>query len=302
MTNYLILIAFSAALGTACDSDDAEETAAPDAAPAVATARLNYSDVTLPNLGSDFVYEGWLIVDDEPIAAGRFSVDDEGVADPAEFSIDVDDAEQASLFVLTVEPATGDAPEAASTHIVAGALSGGSASLVTNHPAALDTDFSSASGSYILATPTTGDASLQEQGIWWLSPGEPATAGLDLPTLPTGWAYEGWIVGANGPISTGRFTSAAGADDDGAGSTKGPVGDGPPFPGQDFITPATVLNDGATVAVISVEPEPDNGAAPFLIKPLVHNPIGTGVAPTEHLMVNNAEATLPTATVQITIE
>lgn len=302
MPNYLVLIVFAASLGTACDSDEASEAPAPDAAPTVATARLNYSDVTLPNLGSDFVYEGWLIVDDEPVAAGRFSVDDEGLAEPAEFSIDVDDAEKASLFVLTVEPATGDAPEAASTHIIAGAISAGSASLVTNHPAALNTDFASATGSYILATPTTGDAARQDQGIWWLSPGEPATAGLDLPALPAGWAYEGWIVGADGPVSTGRFTSAAGADGDGAGSAKGPVGDGPPFPGQDFITPATVLNDGATVAVISVEPEPDNAAAPFLIKPLVHNPIGIEVAPTEHVMVNNAAATLPTATVQITIE
>ena len=91
-------------------------------------------------------------------------------------------------------------------------------------------------------------------------------------------------------------------DGDGAGSTKGPVGDGPPFPGQDFITPATVLNNGATVAVISVEPEPDNAPAPFLIKPLVHDPIGAAVAPTEHTMVNNAAATLPAATIQIAAE
>jgi hypothetical protein len=302
MPNYLVLIAFAATLGAACDSDDPIENSGADATTATATALINYSDVTLPDLGSDYVYEGWLIVDDAPVTAGRFTVDANGVMTPAEFSVDADQADRASVFVLTVEPATGDAPEPASTHILAGAISGGASSLVTDHPAALDTDFATAAGSYILATPTTGDDTVQEQGIWWLSPGDPATAGLDLPTLPDGWAYEGWIVGADGPVSTGRFTDAAGMDGDGAGSTKGPVGDGPPFPGQDFITPATVLNNGATVAVISVEPEPDNAPAPFLIKPLVHDPIGAAVAPTEHTMVNNAAATLPAATIQIAAE
>ena len=301
MPNYLVLIAFAATLGAACDSDETESPAA-DATVAAGTSLLSYSDVTLPNLGADFVYEGWLITDDGPVTAGRFSVDDSGALTPAEFSVDAEQAEAASLFVLTVEPATGDAPEPASTHILAGAISAGASSLVTDHPAALNTDFAAAAGSYILATPTTGDDTLQEQGIWWLSPGEPMTAGLDLPELPEGWAYEGWIVGANGPVSTGRFTDAAAADADGAGSTKGPSGDGPAFPGQDFITPATILNDGATVAVISVEPEPDNEAAPFLIKPLVHDPIGTAVAPTEHTMANNAAATLPSATIQIAAE
>ena len=63
--------------------------------------------------------------------------------------------------------------------------------------AALGVDFSTATGSYILATPSTAsDTGDNDQGIWWLVPGTTKTASLDLPTLPAGWMYEGWVVGA----------------------------------------------------------------------------------------------------------
>jgi hypothetical protein len=259
---------------------------------------VSYLTSSLPALGSDFVYEGWIIVDDAPVSAGRFTVDESGVPTPAAFALDQADADAATLFVLTIEPAQGDDPAPSSTHLLAGPIVDGSASLTIDHAAALATDFTAAAGSYILATPTTGDMSLQEQGIWWLNPGETKTASLDLPDLPEGWVYEGWVVGAGGPVSTGRFLDAGAADDDLAGASKGPTGDGPPFPGQDFISPALTLNDGSFKAVITVEPEPDNSAMPFLIKPLVHDPIGSDVAPTQHTMVNNAAATTPTATIE----
>lgn len=67
-------------------------------------------------------------------------------------------------------------------------------------------------------------------------------------------------------MSTGRFTAVDAADEDGAGPTGGPD-DFPPLPGQDFIDPPMVLVGSA--AVISVEPEPDDGAGPFALKPLI---------------------------------
>lgn len=294
LVSYAVLM--SACILEAEDEADAVET--PDAG-SIESRTLSFDFSSLPQLGDDFVYEGWLIVEGAPVTSGRFSVDDQGVTSPAEFDLDIEQADAATVFVLTIEPAVDDVPEPSHTHILAGAIESGAASLSANHPAALGTDFSDAAGSYILATPTTGDGTLQEQGIWWLNPGDTKTAGLDLPTLPDGWAYEGWVVGSDGPISTGRFVDAAGADDDGAGADKGDVGDGPAFPGQDFINPAMVLNDGATVTVISVEPDPDNSGMPFLIKPLVHNPIGAEVAPTSHVMANNAAATLPAGSLSI---
>ena len=85
------------------------------------------------------------------------------------------------------------------------------------------------------------------------------------------------MVGAEGPISTGRFTSASGEDSDGTGPDAGPE-PGPPFPGQDFVDPAIDLT--GYVAVISVEPEPDNSMGPFTLKPLMDrfiDDIGEGV-------------------------
>ncbi|MCZ6807059.1 MAG: hypothetical protein O7F08_08910 [Deltaproteobacteria bacterium] len=52
-------------------------------------------------------------------------------------------------------------------------------------------------------------------------------------------------------------------------------------------------------AVISVEPDPDDGSAPFFIKPLVH-PIASVEPPTTQVMDNNAAATSPSGTVSIT--
>jgi hypothetical protein len=124
------------------------------------------------------------------------------------------------------------------------------------------------SGGFILKTPTThADDGDDSQGIWWLQliNGGPS-ASLVLPELPNGWVYEGWVVGDNGPISTGRFMAANQEDSDGAGMTAGPDGF-PMFAGQDFIAPPMDLIGHA--AVISVEPEPDDSPMPFALKPLI---------------------------------
>ena len=71
-----------------------------------------------------------------------------------------------------------------------------------------------------------------------------------LPALPAGWIYEGWVVGPEGPVSTGRFTQVMGADSDAGGPTAGPRST-PPFPGQDFIMPPVSLI--GYQAVVSIE-------------------------------------------------
>ena len=302
MNKSLITLASCLSLFAACAADEGDDPVNPGGADGggdVEGPMVSYSASSLPELGADYVYEGWIIVNDAPVTAGRFTVDENGDATPAWFGLDQADADAATLYVLTIEPAVGDDPAPSSTHLLAGPISGGSADLTIGHAAALGTDFLSAAGSYILATPTTGDMTLQEQGIWWLTPGETKTSSLELPTLPKGWVYEGWVVGADGPVSTGRFTDVAAADDDLAGPAKGGTGNGPPFPGQDFITPASTLNDGSFKAVITVEPDPDDSDKPFLIKPLVHDPIGLEVAPMRHAMVNNAANTTPIATIDI---
>jgi hypothetical protein len=266
---------------------------------ATGTADLSLEFTDLPELGPDFVYEGWLITDDGPVSTGRFTVDSDGMPSESSFSVDALDAGAAGAFVLTIEPTTGDDPAPSDTHIVAGDLAEGSAQLSIAHAAALGDDFTGAVGEYILAAPTGGEGTPFQYGIWWLIPGEPPSAGLALPNLPGGWAYEGWVASADGPVSTGRFTDVAAADSDGAGPDAGPeTGAAPPFPGQDFVGPSRDLTDGYT-AVISVEPDPDDSTGPFFIKPLVH-PIASVEPPTTQAMDNNAAATSPTGTATLT--
>jgi hypothetical protein len=165
------------------------------------------------------------------------------------------------------------------------------------HPAALGTDFADAAGEYILETPSSGDvADDYDQGIWWLVPGADGMApGLRLPALPAGWTYEGWVVGADGPVSTGTFDAADVADADGAGEAAGPDGS-PAFPGQDFVDPARLLTDGHA-AVISVEPVPDDSPMPFAIKPLTDMTVESVMAPSTQAMSNTAADTVPSGSV-----
>lgn len=216
----------------------------------------------LEPLGADFLYEGWLIVDGRPVSAGRFDITDR----TREVAFELEgDLSRATAYVLTIEPKKNDDPAPSEVHVLGGELLQGRATLTTQHPTAFGVDLASARGGFILETPTTPEAADFDQGVWYVDPvhGRPS---LMLPELPRGWTYEGWIVGPNGPISTGRFRTAAGPDGDGAGPGAGSAGS-PPFPGQDFIDPPLSL-DGLPV-VVSVEPEPDDSTAPFAIKPLV---------------------------------
>lgn len=94
----------------------------------------------------------------------------------------------------------------------------------------------------------------------------------NLPTLNDGFQYEGWAVIDGTPVSTGTFTRVDAADeaDEFSGDTPGPA-----YPGEDFLVNAP---DGLTFptdlseanVVISIEPDPDDSALPFFLKPLAH--------------------------------
>lgn len=258
------------------------------------TSEITFVAKNLAPLGDDYDYEGWLITPKGAIATGKFDIT-KGETTPHVFKVDPNDAKSASKFVLTIEPQneTGaDIKNASSVHIIGGDIRNNTAILTTSHGTALGTDFSEATGKYILATPSNKNAT-PTQGIWFIDNSSGAAKpGLSLPNLPTGWKYEGWIVDGS-PISTGTFLKANEADSDKAGSTAGTEAT-PAFPGQDFVNPAKDLI-GKT-AVISVEPDPDNSKAPFSIKPLVGtitNEAGKMV------LANKAADNLPKATISI---
>lgn len=276
----------------ACGTDDTGTTGD--------TVMFQQTFYGLEDLGAEYVYEGWLIVDGAPVSTGRFDIGDDGVSSVDVFEVSAADAEAASAFVLTIEPAQGDVPEPSSVHVLAGDLDGSTADLSVDHAAALATDFSNASGSFILKTPTSASDTDDNLGIWWLDPTAGPAATLNLPTLPEGWVYEGWVVGTDGPVSTGRFSAGDVADHDGVGPEAGTDGctlsdSCPPFPGQDFISPA--LDLVGLAAVISVEPEPDNSPAPFALKPLIDASIEDIAAPATQSMENMSSNNNPTGSV-----
>jgi len=249
---------------TSCSSDD-------DNGPANSDLTLNLSG--LESLGADFVYEGWIIVGGSPISTGIFT----SVTFPQSFSVDTEQLESATKFVLSIEPTIDSDPLPSATKILAGDFSGTNAS-VSTIPVG---DFSNAVGKYILATPTNGMSSNENSGIWFLDlPNSmpPPLTGLTLPELSDGWKYEGWAVISGTPVTTGKFTNVNATDEFDDFSDSMPLGmpngaDGF-FPGEDFLLNApsglTFPTDlaGAT-AVISVEPYPDNSPMPFALKPLV---------------------------------
>ena len=136
------------------------------------------------------------------------------------------------------------------------------------------------------------------------------TAGLTLATLlpGSGWKYEGWVVINGTPFSTGTFLSPTGADSNAASPTYS-TGGGPPFPGEDFLINApmgatfpvdlttTGTGGGATV-VISIEPSPDDSAAPFTLKPLTAMVPAGAADHVAYPMINGA-AEFPTGTATI---
>lgn len=265
----------SSVLFMSCD-DDTENL--------LSTLTLSFSG--LSDLGSSEVYEGWIIVDGSPVSTGIFTVDGNGDLSKSNFNVATDDLEAATMFVLSIEPANDTDPAPSDLKVLSGAFSGSSASLDLG----IIADFSGIAGKYILATPTSMDDTDENSGIWFLdlATGSP-TLGLTLPDLSSNdnWIYEGWAVfpGASGPISTGTFENANGFDSNMAGPYKGMNGDGPAFPGDDFVTGS---NSGVTfpsdlaggMVVISVEPQIDNSPAPFLVKPLVGQ-VGAGA--TDHV-------------------
>ena len=257
--NYskLLLLCLLVSGFVACDNDDED----PDQDLVVQLSNL-------PTLNDGFQYEGWIIVGESAISTGTFDATGNVTT-----SIDRTQLEDATRYVLTIEPDPDPSADPSSTHILAGDFNGNVAALTIGHSAALESDFTDATGKYIMATPTNGADNDENSGVWWLdNSNPPAVAGLSLPDLADGWKYEGWAVIDGTQVSTGTFTRVDAADeaDEFSGDTPGPA-----YPGEDFLVNAP---DGLTFptdlseanVVISIEPDPDDSALPFFLKPLAH--------------------------------
>lgn len=292
----LSVLIMAATLLASCDKEDNVMST---------TGNLTLDINGLEDLGSDFAYEGWIMVDGSPVTTGTFSVDADGNLSKTTFTLTSDQVSKATAFILTIEPMPDVDPAPSKVHILAGDVASSKAMLTIDHSAALGTDFATSSGKYILATPTNNVDTDENSGVWFLdnSSGSPV-AGLNLPALPEGWEYEGWAVIDGQPVTTGKFTSVDAADASApfSGSIAGPA-----FPGEDFLMNApnglifpTDLSGGKVV--ISVEPMPDNSDAPFLLKPLLGDVPNNAAVHTPQMLGNISGNTNPTGSASFSIQ
>ena len=279
----LFVVAF---LVASCSDDD---TGTP------ASSEINLSIDGLEDLGADFAYEGWLIVDGSPVSTGTFTVGESGNLSQTAFEASQADISAATSFVISVEPVPDSDPAPASTKILIGDFNGGNTTSLTT--GTIGSGFETAEGVYIVAAPTAGGADGTEfSGIWFLdNSGAEMVAGLNLPSLSPGWKYEGWVVIDGVPVTTGTFTDVNSADE------QSPFSDGGPnYPGEDFLNnapsgltfPTDIRGDAV---VISIEPSPDNSPAPFALKPLF-DMIPETLSGNPYDISNNTTASFPTGT------
>lgn len=187
----------------------------------------------------------------------------------------------------------------------------------------LDFDTETAQAKYVLDTPTDTSGVNLKRGIWFINLDTTFTdikdtsgvvigtdtivdntSGLELPELPTGWFYEGWVIFGNDTVSTGRFIKPFGADsssDYGAG-----LASGFNFPGEDFINNSpsgvTFPSDlsGAEV-LITIKPSyPVNAYKPFTLIPFKTTIPINCEAKKVYTMQNNT-ATFPSGNIAITV-
>lgn len=287
-------------IAVSCSDDDN------DSGDVITESNLTLDLHGLEDLGSGYLYEGWVIVNDAPVSTGTFSVNDAGVLSSTTFSVNTETLNAATAFVLSIEPDPDPDPAPAPTKLLRGEFGTDNTATVGLGPVG---DFTNAAGTFFLRAPTDEDVpngasnNMNDQyGVWFGTPGMPPLPNLTLPALTDGWKYEGWVVGDNGPLSTGTFTGFD-VRDDNAGDPNGfseTIFDGPPLPGEDFFRNAPTgvtfpLDIRNRMVVISVEPDPDNSPAPFVLKPLVGT-AGMDTAPADYNFGLNA-ASFPTGSV-----
>jgi len=259
------------------------------------------------------------------LSIGKFRVDEAGNlvdlsgAPISSFSAEGDLLLSSRLFV-TVE-SEGDADASPSRSVI---LSGAVAdSFATLKPDSAVTnafyDLSVYAGAYFLNTFTTADSSDFGSGLWFFKSGRTDefadSTTLFLPVLRDGWVFEGWVerISTGDAYSTGRFLSTFDSDHDFAGLTAGPFGidlnldghaDGPLFPGQEFVeASATVpapldLDNGDFRAFVTIEPNPDNDAEPFIL-PVMEDALVESLGVFETQPLAQAATTPPLAAVRI---
>ena len=293
---------------TDADSADAQEEAETTTTVAeTTTTKTTTTTTTIPPeptmtlevsglepLGDGGDYELWFVGGDGvPVSAGIFDTDAGAIELPLDNGIP-------GAVELKVSIETDDDPAPSDTIVLSGAIDG-EAGERTADLAPDFADFSTASGQYILATPTdgTGEPANERAGLWWTL--IPRAQSLFLPELSEGWEYEMWQVIDGQTLTGGKFTDPFAPDQ--AAPYSGPT-EAPPLVGEDFLLNAPEgltfpFDLRGTEVFISVEPVPDPSELSSGIVPLSGIVPDDAIDHTHYPVENVSDSRLPSATVTI---
>lgn len=281
----VILLAACLAVLSSCSGDDT-----------VARSTVTVDISGLERLENGAQYQAWISDGVDLTPLGRFT----DVEFPKTFEALTGEVDNATQFFLSVEPGNDSSPAISESILLSGNFVGNAATVDVTQTFG---SYTSASGQFVLQTPTDNVSTNENSGLYWYIPstGQP---GLKLPTLPSGWKYEGWVTvpGASGDVnlSTGRFTNVNNADESDPFSLN--INPAPDFPGEDFINENVLSAYGVNTlpnllnkqVFITIQPIFDNSStgasiAPFVLRPLVGTvtqEAGSGI--TNTMQINTA--------------
>lgn len=252
-----------AILVAGCDSSSSDEEAL--------LFRVDLDVDGLVPLQNAHRYQVWAVVDGQMVGSDEFNISESGqfvntagqlISRTLSFDRNVGGASE--LFVV-INGKTDNSEAPSSKIVMAGDVSGRSVTFSTTHPTAFGAAMGSASGQFVLTTPTDLDGSNERSGIWFGTPsGAGLSPALNVPALAPVWIYESWVSLPGGAVlSMGRFDNATTNDDARPYSFPDEIATDPDMPGEDFLLNApdglsfpTDLS-GATV-FITVELDPDD--------------------------------------------
>jgi hypothetical protein len=232
---------------------------------------------------------------------------------------------QAGLMILvTIEDDDTVANEEPSIYEVIGAkIAANSGIFSLGNEEVLDFSFEVAQGRYILDTPTESPPSQNPfSGIWFVNPDtiiedildddgnivdQDTTIeflpGLDLPDLPEGWLYEGFVEVGGQTLSIGTFTKSSAGDDS---STYNGAETAYPFPGEDFINnPPSGLSfpvdlRGAHCFVTLTPAYPEGSVVPYVVT-VYETQISSIALPQQVYFMENTSDTFPAGDIHIDV-
>lgn len=237
---------------------------------------IQYKIRQIPDLGFDYSFHAWAEDASEIYYLGEIIADNNGEFS-GEYNFQEGRATDITRFFISLEPFDDQDP-APSDWVLLESEFSGSEGLVNNAPFIEEGVADLATGTYILASPTTASNTDESKGIWFVGNATGTTRGLDLPILESGWKYEAWVNTGKGTLSAGGFLDPGGSDDRSvySASERPPF----PFPGEDFIQglPGFQIDSLQNSACyISIEPE-DGVSSPFFLQ-ILQDEISAGTTP-----------------------